>query len=485
MDKPEKMDVDEGGSSHTDLYVCEYTETNVNKSDSEGNTALHKAARHGDHETVAACIRAGAEVNIVNNVLQSPLFRASKFGNAECVQLLIQAGAKVNLNDRDGCTPIMKTAERGKEECLKLLIAAGANVNSLNSNNQTALFRATIKGSATRIGTVNILLEAGADVNFVCNEGSSLSKCILNGGILLQRRLLAAGATVLKTYPDGSNCLFPAAKKGNVERMKILLEMGADVKHRSRWGRGTPLTEAVKWGRGRCVELLIEKGAELERTDRRGFTPLIMAAERGDTDCLNILIDAGARVNYLVEGVTFNTALLCAARNGHQGCVEILRGSGATVNVLGSHGRSLLMLAATLQKPPQAIRDLKLLLKLGAHVNITSYNQQNAIEFYLKFSSIQVEGYRRFAEEHEQLVYLLVGAGEKLDLLPTVERIPDHIPLFLCDNEMRFRLKHLCREAIRAHLLDVDLHTNLFGRIPRLGLPSILTKFLLYNSSLD
>ena len=96
----EKMDVTEDG----DLYVCEYTETNVNKSDNEGNTALHKAARHGDHETVAACIRAGADVNIVNNVLQSPLFRASKFGHAECVQLLIQAGAKVNMTDRDGCT---------------------------------------------------------------------------------------------------------------------------------------------------------------------------------------------------------------------------------------------------------------------------------------------------------------------------------------------------------------------------------------------
>ena len=46
-------------------------------------------------------------------------------------------------------------------------------------------------------------------------------------------------------------------------------------------------------------------------------------------------------------------------------------------------------------------------------------------------------------------------------------------------------LSHLCREAIRNHLLDIDRHENLFVRVPRLGLPPVLNDYLLYNVSLN
>ena len=41
-------------------------------------------------------------------------------------------------------------------------------------------------------------------------------------------------------------------------------------------------------------------------------------------------------------------------------------------------------------------------------------------------------------------------------------------------------LKHLCRETIREHLLQMS-QDNLFVRVPRLGLPKSLTGYLLYN----
>ena len=34
---------------------------------------------------------------------------------------------------------------------------------------------------------------------------------------------------------------------------------------------------------------------------------------------------------------------------------------------------------------------------------------------------------------------------------------------------------------IREHLLHLDPHTHLFGRVPRLGLPAALTDYLLFN----
>ena len=46
-------------------------------------------------------------------------------------------------------------------------------------------------------------------------------------------------------------------------------------------------------------------------------------------------------------------------------------------------------------------------------------------------------------------------------------------------------LKHLCRESIRKHLLEMDPHTNLFDRVPKLGLSSLLSAYVLYNQTLD
>ena len=45
-------------------------------------------------------------------------------------------------------------------------------------------------------------------------------------------------------------------------------------------------------------------------------------------------------------------------------------------------------------------------------------------------------------------------------------------------------LKHQCREAIRRDMIDVNPDGNLFLRIPRLGLPTVITRYLLFNVSL-
>ena len=87
---------------------------------------------------------------------------------------------------------------------------------------------------------------------------------------------------------------------------------------------------------------------------------------------------------------------------------------------------------------------------------------------------------------------LLYAAGETLDG-PTVNAdhviydgvIITNIPKYFTELKQNLDLKHLCREAIRKHLIDLYLHKHLFGRIPQLGLPSIMAEYLLYDYSLD
>ena len=76
------------------------------------------------------------------------------------------------------------------------------------------------------------------------------------------------------------------------------------------------------------------------------------------------------------------------------------------------------------------------------------------------------------------MVLTLAAAGERIDETKVLS-VPEYLkPKETC-------LKHLCREAVRNHLLKLDPHTHLLGRVPRLGLPSLITDYLLYNMSLD
>ena len=80
---------------------------------------------------------------------------------------------------------------------------------------------------------------------------------------------------------------------------------------------------------------------------------------------------------------------------------------------------------------------------------------------------------------------MLLAAGEDVntDVLKTIGR--DKGFKSDCLNIKEPSLKHLCRETIREHLLQLDLHGNLFMRIPLLGTPKLITNYLLYHLSLD
>ena len=59
-------------------------------------------------------------------------------------------------------------------------------------------------------------------------------------------------------------------------------------------------------------------------------------------------------------------------------------------------------------------------------------------------------------------------------------------PDFLLEmNQPGLNLKHLCRLAVRNHLLNLDPHTHLFYRVPKLQLPSAMTQYLLFELSID
>ena len=77
----------------------------------------------------------------------------------------------------------------------------------------------------------------------------------------------------------------------------------------------------------------------------------------------------------------------------------------------------------------------------------------------------------------------LFAAGEtiEVDNIDHSEVMDDVLDL----TDVKTTLKHICRMAIKNHLLKLDPHTHLFGRVPKLKLPDLLNHYLLFDQSLE
>ncbi|MCG2710706.1 MAG: ankyrin repeat domain-containing protein, partial [Thermodesulfovibrionales bacterium] len=90
--------------------------------------------------------------------------------------------------------------------------------------------------------------------------------------------------------------LSTAAKRGDINAVKELLNQGADVNEKNDSGN-TALMSAALEGHPEAVKFLIEKGADVNAKNNRGWTPLFYAAAFGKTDTAKLLIGKGADID--------------------------------------------------------------------------------------------------------------------------------------------------------------------------------------------
>ena len=90
-----------------------------------------------------------------------------------------------------------------------------------------------------------------------------------------------------------NNMFLDAVRKRNIENVKELLDMGAQIDAVNKYGR-TPLLYAALNGHTDIVKLLLDRGAEVDARDEEGWAPLHYAALNGHTDIVRLLILRGA-----------------------------------------------------------------------------------------------------------------------------------------------------------------------------------------------
>ena len=88
--------------------------------------------------------------------------------------------------------------------------------------------------------------------------------------------------------------LTSAARSGDVGSIRTLVKRGADPNATDGVNDWTPLQHAIHKHQIATMTALLDAGADPNRTDRRGVTPLMMAAGYGYTDMVSVLLKHGA-----------------------------------------------------------------------------------------------------------------------------------------------------------------------------------------------
>jgi ankyrin repeat protein len=373
----------------------------------EGETPLMAVARTGRVEAAELLLDAGADVNAIESFGgQSALMWASARGNARMVQFLAAHGAVLDAHglvrqwprkiineprpkdmNKGGFTALHYAAREGCIDCARALVEAGADLDVIDPDRVTPLVLAL---ENLHYDFAAYLIEAGADVN----------KWDLYGRSPLY---MAADTSTLPVMGNGAMVVIPSMDELTaLDVGRLLLERGADpnlrLKRRPPYrnvpqDRGgdtilaqgaTPLLRAARAGDVEFVRLLLEHGALVDLPSKEGVTPLMAAAgvefgqrvtrgrnrtEAGILETIKVLVAAGADINaqmisepgrrfvangsQLAQGNTYrargqqvpspsavphSTALHGAAQHGYNSVVELLVENGADLSIRDASG---------------------------------------------------------------------------------------------------------------------------------------------------
>jgi ankyrin repeat protein len=251
---------------------------------------------------------------------------------------------------------LVAAAKRGDLAAVNNLLRAGADVNERKLasfgpggiGEGTALMAASSSG---HLDVIKALLAAKADVNVTLSDKkdgeTALTLAARQSQVDVVRALLAAKANI--DAGSSSNALYDAAVRGDIDIVRVLLTAKPDVNIARPISDRTPLSVAIGAGRFELARLLIDAGANVNRWDKRGLTPLLSIAS-GDSpknlEMMQVLLAAHADPNFRECNKSFSTALGIVSARGNADAAQALLGAGADANLRQCDGKTPLMLAS-------------------------------------------------------------------------------------------------------------------------------------------
>ncbi|XP_065198376.1 poly [ADP-ribose] polymerase tankyrase-1-like isoform X2 [Sycon ciliatum] len=177
--------------------------------------------------------------------------------------------------------------------------------------------------------------------------------------------------------------LHHAAKQGNIDICKSLLEAGADKDIQNSSGN-TPLHYAVWYGRADVFHTLLEAGAKIDIQNSAGDTPLHCATKQCNIDICKTLLGAGAEKD--IQNMDGDTPLHCAVKQCHIPICETLLDVGAEKDIQNWDGDTPLHCAVEQCN----IHICKALLEAGADKDIQNSGKDTPLHKAVKQGNIYI-----------------------------------------------------------------------------------------------
>ncbi|KAI7762809.1 hypothetical protein LZL87_008250 [Fusarium oxysporum] len=309
-----------------------------------GRTLLHRSVEV--EEATGILLAHGANLMAVDDQGLTQLCAAALAGNLTETKQLLEKGADISHVAADAATPLSEACGSGHLHIAKFLIEKGADVNQKATNGYTALNPAVWNNWPA---IVELLIDEGAHIKSIHVRGTEISLLTMAAGrghFEVVKVLIAKGAAPIESLPilvaachgyyeSFANILdletiyrppeFDYSCYGDI--VELLLQRGADVNARDEGGC-TPLHISANERHLTKTQLLLEYGADVAARDRAGRIPLHYACRTGGTEVVKFLIQT-SHETINDSDLWGSTPLSIAARLGHVAIVRALLGTKA------------------------------------------------------------------------------------------------------------------------------------------------------------
>lgn len=417
-----------------------------------GVGALTLAASNGNAAILELLLRAGAAPDAAPPGGETPLMTAARGGHAEALKVLLANGAMVDVREgARGQTALMWASAQGYVEAIRALLEAGADVHARATGPASAAVDtppdAEPPGAATAerpdSSTAGLLIFLGVRAPRM-DRLTPIMFAARAGHREAVRVLIEAGADVNALAPDGTSVLELAIANAQYDTASLLLEKGADA---TVSGNGwTPLHRLARTRKPNLgylpgipsqsssdslalAEQLIAKGADVNarqtkavddsyrQTPRIGATPFWLAAKYVDVDLMRVLLEHGADPSLSTKNNT--TPLMAAA------------------------GLDALYLSEDTGSPADTLAAVKLCVESGSDVTAVNDNGDTALHGAARRGVNAV-------------VELLVAGGARLDARNKRDVTPFGVASGAFRGDVQPETAALLREAMVARGIEVE-----------------------------
>ena len=346
----------------------------LDKENKAGKTALYIGIKYGHYDICKLLISRWANIRTVKPLFADLIAIAVQHEDKDMLRNVFDAGADIDEPNKAGKTALYISAETGHYYACKFMITNGANISTAKPLYANLIAMAVEHYDEDMWRN---MLNAGADKDDENKDGeTALYIAAYHDHYYACKFLINRGANISTTKQWDVNLLAMAAKQGDEEMFKNILNAGIDID--SDWWPGcgrNAMCIAVKRGQYDTCKFLINRGANISTAKSYFANLLAMAVAHGDEELWSNLLNAGADLNN--KNWSKKTALYITAEHGNYDACKFLINQGALIDTAKPMFASLLAMSVE-------HRDEELWTKLlNAGADIAKENKAGKTALYI------------------------------------------------------------------------------------------------------